>query len=73
MYWVNLLKFKNQALEKLKIFKEIMENELKLKIKCLRCDRGGEFVSDEFFNFCVQYGIKQQLSIDKTPQQNGVT
>jgi len=44
-----------------------------LKIKCLISDRGGEFISDEFFNFCEQRGIKRQFSIAKNPQHNGAT
>ena len=48
------------------------ENELDRKIKCLKSDRGGEFTSDEFFDFCEQHGIKRQFSTAGTPQQNGV-
>jgi hypothetical protein len=43
MTWVGLLKHKFEAFEKFKIFKEQVENEMDLKIKCLRSDRGGEF------------------------------
>jgi transposase InsO family protein len=49
-----------------------VENEMDLKIKCLRSDRGGEFTSDEFNSFCEKHGIKRQFSIARTPQQNGV-
>ncbi|RVW57880.1 putative mitochondrial protein [Vitis vinifera] len=41
-------------------------------IKCLRTDRGGEFNLEEFNEFCRQCGIKRQLTIAYTPQQNGV-
>ena len=58
MFWVVLLKYKDEAFEKFKIFKVLVENELDLKIKCPRSDRGGEFISDDFFNFCEQHGIK---------------
>jgi hypothetical protein len=43
-----------------------------LKIKFLRSDRGGEFTSDEFNNYCETHGIKRKFSISRTPQQNGV-
>ena len=59
MCWIRLLKHKDEALEKFHIFKELFENELDLKIKCLRSDRGGEYISDEFFDFCEQHGIKR--------------
>nr|KYP50278.1 Retrovirus-related Pol polyprotein from transposon TNT 1-94 [Cajanus cajan] len=41
-------------------------------IKCLRTDRGGEFTSSEFNEFCQKTGIKRQLTTAYTPQQNGV-
>lgn len=50
--WFSLLNYKDEAFEKFKIFKAMVENELKLKIKYLRSDRGGDFISYEFFNFC---------------------
>eukprot|EP00253_Pinus_taeda_P003625 PITA_03625 len=42
------------------------------KIKCLRSDRGGEFTSNEFFDFCEEHGIRREFSTARTPQQNGV-
>ena len=41
-------------------------------IKCLRTDRGGEYNSIAFKEFCKAHGIKRQLAIAFTPQQNGV-
>lgn len=43
MMWVAFLKEKHGAFDKFKIFKNRVENELGMKIKCLRSDRGGEF------------------------------
>lgn len=34
-----------------------VENEFGLKIRCLRLDRVGEFISNEFNNFCEDNGI----------------
>jgi hypothetical protein len=72
MCWIGLLKHKDEAFEKFQIFKALVENELDLKIKCLRSDRGGEYTSNEFIEFCEQHGIKRQFSVAGTPQQNGV-
>ena len=58
MCWIGLLKHKDEAFEKFQIFKALVENELDLKIKCLRFDRGGEYTSNEFLEFCEQHGIK---------------
>ena len=52
MTWVCLLKRKSKAFGCFKIFKEQVENETKLKIKCLRPDNGGEFTSKEFNQYC---------------------
>ena len=41
MMWVAFLKEKSEAFYKFKIFKNGFENELGMKIKCLRSDRGG--------------------------------
>jgi hypothetical protein len=50
----------------------MVEKETGLFVKCLRTDRGGEFNSNEFNDFCKQSGIKRQLTAAYTPQQNGV-
>ena len=50
----------------------MVENETSFSIKCLRTDRGGEFTSLEFNNFCGQNDIKRQVTTAYTPQQNGV-
>ena len=72
MFWIGLLKHKDEAFEKFKIFTALVENELDLKIKCIKSDRGGEYISNEFFDFYEHYGIKRQFSIARTPQQNGM-
>jgi hypothetical protein len=59
MAWVRVLRNKFEAFEKFKIFKEQEENEMELKIKCLRSYRGGEFTSDGFNSFCETREIKK--------------
>ena len=51
MMWVAFPKEKSKAFG-FKIFKNRVENESGVKIKCLRSDRGGEFTSREFNIFC---------------------
>ena len=72
MTWVQFLKHKSEAFKIFKVFKNQVENQMERRIKCLRSDRGGEFTSDEFSEFCIQHGIKRQFSAARTPQQNGV-
>ncbi|KAG6521698.1 hypothetical protein ZIOFF_018823 [Zingiber officinale] len=49
-----------------------MENKTEYKIKTLQIDRGGEFLSTEFTQFCENEGIERHLTAPYTPQQNGV-
>ncbi|MDL1267427.1 transposase, partial [Yersinia pestis] len=72
MTWVLFLKHKHQALDRFKVFKAQVENMLGKRIKILRSDRGGEFTSEEFTNYCEHHGIQRQYSAPRTPQQNGV-
>lgn len=51
-----------------KRFKSCIEKEAGVYIKCLRTDRGGEFTSGEFNEFCAEHGIKRQLTEGYTPQ-----
>lgn len=46
-----LMKEKYEALIKFNYFKALVENEIYLKIKCLRYDRGVEYMSKEFTIF----------------------
>ncbi|KAI3713826.1 hypothetical protein L1987_72412 [Smallanthus sonchifolius] len=70
--WVYFLENKFESLDYFKKFKVMVENETGLKIKGLRSDRGGEFTSKRFNEFCETHGIKRQLTTAYTPQQNGV-
>jgi transposase InsO family protein len=72
MTWVAFLKHKSEAFGKFKAFKALVENEIDLKIKCLRSYNGGRFTSDEFNEFYEDNGIRRHFSNAITPQQNGV-
>ena len=66
--WVSFLKRKWEAFSKFKAFKELVENETDVKIKCIWLDNGGEFTSNEFGSFYEESVIKRQFSIVRTPQ-----
>ncbi|CAI9787682.1 unnamed protein product [Fraxinus pennsylvanica] len=68
--WMYFLSEKSEALSHFKCFKKMVENETDLPIKCVRTDRGGEFTSVEFNNFCMENGIKRQLTTAYTPQRS---
>lgn len=71
--WVYLLQEKSEALSVFKQFKALAENEAEMSIKILRSDRGGEYNSREFVDFCETHEIRKQLTTAYTPQQNGVS
>ena len=50
--WVTFLKEKYEAFAKFKVFKALNENQTGRKIKAIRYDRGGEFSSRHFKEFC---------------------
>nr|GEZ61900.1 retrovirus-related Pol polyprotein from transposon TNT 1-94 [Tanacetum cinerariifolium] len=70
--WVYFLKEKSQAFEAFKSFKAMVEKEKGLKIKSMRSDRVGEFLSKEFNKFCEDNRIRRFLTAPYSPQQNGV-
>ncbi|KAJ4820740.1 polyprotein [Rhynchospora pubera] len=53
-------------------FKAMAETQTGVRLKALRSDRGGEFQSNEFKQFCEKEGVLQQLTTPYTPEQNGV-
>jgi len=67
------LKAKGEAFEKFKQYKVLVENQIGHKIKVLRSDNGGEFVSKKFHALIADCGIQQQTNAPYSPQQNCVT
>jgi len=63
---------KDQTFTKFSEFKALAEKESRKKIKALRSDNGGEYVSQEFNDFYAAEGIKQELTTPHNPQRNGV-
>ncbi|CAL8152332.1 unnamed protein product [Prunus armeniaca] len=72
MIWLYFLRNKYEAFNCFKKFKSMTELQSGHKVKCLRSDRGGEFLSSEFVQFCEDHDIQRQLTMAYTPQQNGV-
>ena len=62
-----LLKEKSNVLEQFERFKYMVEAKRELKLKFLRSDQGGEFISEEFKTFCDKSGIKRQFTSPYTP------
>src|SRR5664279_258896 len=71
--YIYLMKHKSETFEKFKEFQSEVENHRNRKIKFLRSDRGGEYLSYEFGTHMKQCGIVSQLTPAGTPQRNGVS
>lgn len=56
--WIYFLLEKSESFYHFKCFKMLTEKESNLPILCLRTDRGVEFNSAEFDEFCKLSGIK---------------
>jgi len=70
--WAYTLKTRGELIQHFKTFKALVENQSNTTIKTLRCDRGGEYRSREFQDFCQNSGIILQYTPPRTPELNGV-
>ncbi|GJZ96715.1 retrovirus-related pol polyprotein from transposon TNT 1-94 [Tanacetum coccineum] len=69
--YVYLLKSKDKAIDKFVLYKTKVENQLGRKIKVVRSDRGGEYVS-LFAELCEKHGIRHEFTALYSPQQNSI-
>lgn len=70
--WVYILKSKDQVFDRFLEWKALVERSSKKKIKTLRTDNGGEYTSTKFEKYLKTEGIRHELTVPKTPEQNGV-
>uniref|UniRef100_A0A2N9HLW0 Integrase catalytic domain-containing protein n=1 Tax=Fagus sylvatica TaxID=28930 RepID=A0A2N9HLW0_FAGSY len=63
---------KDQVFQLFKKFHAMVEREKRKSLKCLRTDNGSEYTSNEFENYCSEYGIRHEKTVPGTPQHNGV-
>ena len=70
--WVYTLKTKDEVFQKFVEWKALVEKSTSKRLKVLRSDNGGEYLSSEFRDYLSREGIRHELTIPKTPQQNGV-
>ena len=70
--WLHVLKTKDECFIEFKEFKALVERQSEHKIKAFCSESGGEFMSNAFIKFLVDYGIAKETSTPYPPQQNGV-
>jgi len=62
------LKQKSEMFGAFNKFKAFVEKQSGHEIKASRSDRGGEFTSNEFKEFCKANGIRCLLTVPRSPQ-----
>ncbi|KAH9681573.1 Integrase catalytic domain-containing protein [Citrus sinensis] len=69
--WLYILKTKDQAFEKFKIWRALVENQFEMKLKALRADNGLEFCNKEFDIVRSMESPDTRLSVlkFKTPEE----
>ena len=67
-----LLKTQERSIYTFLAFKAFVEKQSGHQILKLRSDNGGEYVNNNFINFCIDHGIQIEHIVPYTPQQNGV-
>ena len=60
------------ALEQFVRYKAWAERYTGFSINTLRTDGGGEYIHDQFNRYLLTMGIERQVTVARTPQQNGV-
>jgi hypothetical protein len=70
--WIFFMQKKDQTFSKFCEFKALVEKESGKQVKALRSNNGGEYISNEFKEFCSREGIRRELIAPHNPQQMGV-
>ncbi|SGZ30860.1 BQ5605_C046g12247 [Microbotryum silenes-dioicae] len=70
-HWCILLALKSDVFPRLRDWILEVENTTGDKVKTIHSNNGGEFTLRNFVDFCSSKGIRRELTIPYTPQQNG--
>jgi predicted methyltransferase len=70
--WIYFISSRDQMIEKYKEFNEMLITQKNVKIKTLRCDGAGEYISEEFKAYLKEKGTIQEVTPPYTAQWNGI-
>ncbi|SCZ99735.1 BZ3501_MvSof-1269-A2-R1_Chr12-2g03437 [Microbotryum saponariae] len=70
--WGYPIGHKSEVLQMFKDWLLEIKNTTGRRVKTLRSDNGGKYISTAFNGFCVARGIRRELTIPYTPEQNGL-
>jgi len=66
------MKIKLGVFDKLKVFKALIENQIRKKIKTIKCDGSEEYNFENFNTLCKENGIVTKITIPYMLEHNGV-
>ena len=69
---IYLMKAKDEAFQKYKLYKAMLACQRGIQIKILIMDRGGEYTSTKFNKHLENQGTNHRLTVHDTPESNGV-
>ena len=70
--WILFMQKKNETFSKFCEFKSLVEKESGKQVKALQSNIGGEYISNEFKDYCNKDGIRRELTVPHNSQQNGI-
>ncbi|GKD36401.1 retrovirus-related pol polyprotein from transposon TNT 1-94 [Tanacetum coccineum] len=70
--WVKFLRSKDEALDFIIKFLNMIQVRLKVPVQRIRIDNGTEFVNQTLREYYEKVGISHETSVARSPQQNGV-
>ena len=65
--WVYCIRQKSNVFVTFKKWKDLVENETRKRLKCLRSNNGGEYCSKEFDRYYSHNGIRREKTVPGTP------
>jgi hypothetical protein len=65
--WLEVLRSKDEAFRYFRKVKALAESDRQVKLRVFRSDRGGEFNSNEFNQFCEEAGIRRNTTAPYSP------
>ena len=69
---IYFLHTKDETFDFYQVYEAWLSTQLNAKVKCLRSDRGGEYLSDDFSAYLRKKGTIRKLTVHDTPEHNGV-
>ena len=70
---IYFLHMKDETFYSYRTYKAWLSTQQNAKIKCLRSDRGGEYLSDKFSAYLKSAGTIRKLTVHDTPEHNGIS